>query len=71
VAHQVQWTGTREARRELLAAARRHCACSRDGDGIIQTACAAHLMLVRDQRALDGLVFARRIAARLRAEEWA
>jgi hypothetical protein len=27
-------------------------------------------MLVDDQRALDGLVFARRIAARLRREEW-
>jgi hypothetical protein len=27
-------------------------------------------MLVEDQRALDGLLFARRIADRLRREEW-
>jgi len=30
----------------------------------------AHLMLAQDQRALNGLLFARRMATRLQDEEW-
>jgi hypothetical protein len=32
--------------------------------------CAPHEMLSSDQRAIDGLLFARRIAAALRSEEF-
>ena len=35
------------------------------------TACAAHRMLIEDQRAMDGLLFARRMADRLKREEFA
>jgi hypothetical protein len=38
--------------------------------GMRLTSCPSHRMLVEDQRALDGLLFARRIAAQLRDEEW-
>jgi hypothetical protein len=34
------------------------------------TTCAAHTMLAHDQRAVDGLLFMRRIAERLLAEEF-
>ena len=33
--------------------------------------CAAHQMLVEDQRALNGLLFGKYLAAGLRREEWA
>jgi hypothetical protein len=32
--------------------------------------CAPHRMLAEDQRVLDGLLFARREARRLRDQEW-
>jgi hypothetical protein len=39
--------------------------------GVQFSTCAAHQMLVEDQRALNGLLFGRYLAARLRREEWA
>jgi hypothetical protein len=37
--------------------------------GVQFSTCAAHQMLVEDQRALNGLLFGRYLAARLRREE--
>ncbi len=68
--HVAQWFGTRSERRALLTAIRRHCTCTRDADGMLLEPCPSHHMLVHEQRALDGLVFVRRLADRLRREEW-
>ena len=53
----------------LLHAVRAHCQCPVEGGRTVAT-CSGHAMLARDQRAIDGLVFMRRIAARLLAEEF-
>ena len=37
--------------------------------GVRLVTCAPHRMLLEDQRALDGLLFARRFAARFQHEE--
>ena len=63
------WNGTQEESAALTAAINRHCTCEFDLDGERTTTCAPHRMLLDDQRALDGLVFMRQIAARLRLEE--
>jgi hypothetical protein len=39
-------------------------------EGVRLSTCAPHEMLSSDQRAIDGLLFARRISARLRSEEF-
>jgi hypothetical protein len=39
--------------------------------GVRVKVCAPHRMLAEDQRVLDGLLFARRDARRLRDQEWA
>ena len=66
----VLWHGTRAEALELLDALDRHCACRVTPDGVRVSACAPHEMLSGDQRAMDGLLFVRRIAARLRREEF-
>src|SRR4030081_1764668 len=65
----VTWRGTSTESQSLLDAVNRNCGCE-FGWGMRRTWCAAHRMLVEAQRALDGLLFARRIAGRLRREEW-
>jgi len=45
--------------------------CTYDTDGVRKTSCAAHLALIHDQRFLDGILWMRRIAQRLRDEEFA
>jgi hypothetical protein len=52
----------------LLQAVQAHCECTLDRGRTVGT-CAAHRMLACDQRALNGLLFMRRLAARLVAEE--
>ena len=47
----------------LLHALREHCDCH-VSQGRTVAACAGHLMLARDQRAVDGLLFMRRMADR-------
>jgi hypothetical protein len=64
------WHGTLRENVDLMRAVARNCACGFGLMGTRLTSCAAHLMLFEDQRALDGLLFGRRIAARLRDEEW-
>lgn len=62
------WHGTPDELSALVAVVRHHCTCQVVG-GSTQSACGAHAMLEHDQRAVDGLVWMRRLAGRLRAEE--
>ena len=66
----ITWNGTTDEALALLHALRAHCECRID-EGRTVASCASHHMLVGDQRAVDGLLFMRRMAARLLAEEFA
>ena len=66
----VTWNGTQQESFDLVSAVAHNCACEFGLMGVRVTTCTAHQMLVEDQRALNGLIFARRIATRLRSEEW-
>jgi hypothetical protein len=66
----VLWHGTQTEALELLQALSRNCSCVVTAEGVRLSTCAPHEMLSSDQRAIDGLLFARRIAERLRAEEF-
>jgi|ERR1051326_1563749 hypothetical protein len=59
-----KWNGTAEEWRELQIVTARHCTC------LTTQLCATHEMVVKDQRAVNGLVFARRIVERLLVEEF-
>jgi hypothetical protein len=63
------WNGTTDEALALLHALLKHCEC-RVQDGRTVSACAGHLMLAHDQRAVDGLLFMRRMAPRLLSEEF-
>jgi hypothetical protein len=63
------WHGTSREQLDLLAAVTRHCTCHTRTDGVRTIVCPPHRMLVEDQRALDGLLFAKRLAERLQDEE--
>jgi len=73
---QVVWHGTEEEATALLQAFDRACSekqgegerCAFGSGGERLRTCAAHRLLL-DQRALDGLLWMRRIAPRLRSEE--
>ena len=65
------WNGTEKESVDLAEAINRHCTCQCDLDEVRTVTCSPHRMLIEDQRALDGLVFIRQIAARLRSEEFA
>ena len=65
----VVWHGTQSESYELLDAIKHNCGCIIGLDGV-QTQCSAHSMLLHDQRALNGLLFDRRIVARLLEEEF-
>jgi hypothetical protein len=65
------WHGGEADILRLVQAIENNCTCSRARhDEQRRTPCAAHQMLAFDQRALDGLLFARWLAARLQDEEW-
>ena len=63
------WNGTAQEGQELCEIVNRNCSCA-DGETTVETRCAPHLMLLSNQRALDGLLFARRIGTRLLREEF-
>jgi hypothetical protein len=67
---EVQWHGTRTEGLELVEALGRHCSCVFNAQGLRVSVCAPHEMLCSDQRAIDGLLFSRHIAVRLRSEEF-
>jgi hypothetical protein len=62
------WRGTAEEKAALDAALERHCRCVKGPDGVRVVRCAVHALL-RDQHALDRLLFYRRLRDRLVAEE--
>ena len=69
MAQRITWNGTTDEALALLHALRAHCLCKVDA-GRTVAPCAGHHMLAREQRAVDGLLFMRRMAARLLAEEF-
>ena len=69
MARRVTWNGTTEEALALLRALGAHCEC-RIEEGRTVAACPGHAMLAHDQRAIDGLLFMRRMAARILAEEF-
>ena len=69
MARRISWNGTTEEALALLHALSTNCECQIE-DGRTVAACAGHAMLARDQRAVDGLLFMRRMAERLLAEEF-
>ena len=70
MASNVLWHGTQTEALELLQSLSRNCSCVVSPEGVRTSTCAPHEMLSSDQRAVDGLLFARRIASRLRTEEF-
>ena len=66
----VLWHGSQTEALELLQALSRNCSCVVTAEGVRLSMCPPHQMLSSDQRAIDGLLFARCIAARLLAEEF-
>ena len=70
MATRMQWHGTPTEGLELAQALSRYCSCVSTAQGERVSVCAPHEMLCSDQRAIDGLLFSRRIAARLRDEEF-
>lgn len=66
----IVWHGTQAETFELLQALSRNCSCVVTAEGVRLSTCGPHKMLASDQRAIDGLLFARRIAERLKSEEF-
>ena len=64
------WNGTQQESMELAAAINRNCTCQQGLDGERTVTCPPHRMMTDDQRALNGLLFFRQIAERLRSEEF-
>jgi len=69
MARRITWKGTSDEALALLHALREHCDCHVE-QGRTLAPCEGHLMLASDQRAIDGLLFMRRMAPRLLAEEF-
>ncbi len=69
MARHTTWNGTPDEALALLHALRTHCECRVAGERTVSV-CASHAMLARDQRAIDGLLFMRRMAAQLLVEEF-
>src|SRR5260370_9166968 len=67
---QVVWHGTQQESFDLVNAIARNCTCEFGLMGVRLATCAPHRMLTEDQRALNGLLFARRMAERLNSEEF-
>ena len=67
---QVVWHGTQQESFDLVNAIARNCTCEFGLMGVRLATCAPHRMLTEDQRALNGLLFARRMAERLNREEF-
>jgi hypothetical protein len=64
----VVWNGTLSEQLDLMAAVQHNCGCSFDGTATSLSACSSYILL-REQRALDGMLWIRHLVARLRAEE--
>lgn len=69
VAEPVVWKGNVEESQALVAAIARNCACETGLMGVRTSTCPPHQALLDNQRWLDGLLWMRHLADRLRAEE--
>ena len=67
---QVVWHGSQQESFDLVNAIARNCTCEFGLMGVRLATCAPHRMLTEDQRALNGLLFARRMTERLVREEF-
>lgn len=67
---QAVWHGSQSEGLALANAVAANCACKFDGMGRRTELCVPHIMIVSDQRVIDGLLFARHIVAELLIEEW-
>ncbi len=67
---EITWHGTQQESFELVNAIARNCGCEYGLMGVRLSTCSSHQMLSEDQRALDGLLFVRRMAKRLWSEEF-
>jgi len=67
---QTLWHGTQQDSLELVNVIARNCSCEFGPHEVRVATCAAHRMLVEDQRALNGLLFMRQMSARLLEEEF-
>src|SRR5260221_4668382 len=67
---QVVWHVTQQESFDQVNAIARNCTCEFGLMGVRLATCAPHRMLTEDQRALNGLLFARRMAERLNSEEF-
>jgi hypothetical protein len=65
----VVWNGTLTEHLDLMAAVQHNCECAYDGTDGGLSRCSGHAMLIRDQRALDGLLWNRHLVLRLLTEE--
>jgi hypothetical protein len=65
----ITWNGTADEAIALLHALRAHCVCHVE-NGRTVNVCEGHAMLTHNQRAVDGLLFMRRMAVQLLAEEF-
>jgi hypothetical protein len=63
------WHGSNHERVELIEAVSHNCDCTY-AMGVRAKRCAAHEMLEEDQRAIDRLVFIKRIAKRFSEQEF-
>jgi len=63
------WHGSGLETQSLLSAIANNCECE-FGMGVRLATCSVHQMLANDQRALNGLLFGRFLAARLIREEF-
>lgn len=63
------WHGSREEASDLESSLANNCACEFDTHDEHVSTCPAHRML-KDQRTLDRLLFARYMAERLSAQEF-
>ena len=65
-----RWHGNQQDAFDLVNAIARHCTCEFGAKAVRVSTCSSHRILIEDQRALDGLLFARRIRPRLLREEF-
>lgn len=66
-----EFHGNSDENADLINAIARNCDCTYGLMGVRTSTCGGHMMLLMDQRALDGLLCYRHLANDLRREEFA
>ena len=67
---QTTWRGTVREGADLQHALANNCECGRSTEGKILQPCPVHVMVATNQRAVNGLLFMRRMRMRLLMQEW-